>query len=76
MANGIRHIMQASPRLSVIILKVGLAGFGLNVRQCLAIQISAFLTDDITQIFGYAKDIVHNLIRILKYIYINTLKHV
>ena len=32
--------------------------------------------NEVPQCTGYAKDIVHNLIRILKYIYINTLKHV
>ena len=68
--------MQAAPWLSVRIFKIALSGFCLNIRQCLSVQISAFLTDHTAQILRNAEYIRHYLIRVLEYINIDALQNI
>ena len=50
--------------------------FVLNIRQCLSVQISAFLTDHTAQILRNAEYIRHYLIRVLEYINIDALQNI
>ena len=66
----------ASPRLSLVILKICTSILCFNRSKCLPIRITAFFSNHISQILSHTENIFHNSGRIFEYIVIYSLQNI